>query len=97
VGDTVESQTVKLKAMRALLEKKMARMNGQPDPHPNMYNDILDPVPTPIGAPAPAGAPSLPKAAATGVKPKVATVDDYNKLKSGTVYIDPNGIEKVKK
>ena len=45
-----------------------------------------------------APAPALPAAtAAAGGKPQVKSVADYNKLKSGTVYIDPNGVEKTKK
>jgi hypothetical protein len=53
--DTADTIKSKLKALRMIAEKKQARINGQPDPHPKMYNDILEGGTKPIAAPAAAG------------------------------------------
>ena len=42
--DTNETKKWKLGQMKILLEKKAARMKGQPDPYPDMLTDILDPL-----------------------------------------------------
>lgn len=42
--DTAETKKWKLGQMKILLEKKAARMKGQPDPYPDMLTDILDPL-----------------------------------------------------
>jgi hypothetical protein len=61
--DTVEMAQTKLKAMEILVAKKLARINGKPDPFPDMYNNILDATTsvTPAGNKPPAGgAPAAP-------------------------------------
>lgn len=61
-GDKVETVKAKLAALRRIVEKKIARRRGQPDPYPDAYNDILDDTvgaPAAGGAPAAAGAPTV--------------------------------------
>ena len=46
-GDTIEAKRSKLDIMQKLVEKKIARLEGKPDPHPDMYatykiNPVLD-------------------------------------------------------
>jgi len=64
--DSTNTISSKLKTLRMITEKKQARLRGEPDPHPKMYNDVLDPATRPIGAAAaaPAGGNASPAALA---------------------------------
>lgn len=61
---------------------------------PSLYNPALgqSPTPPPSGSPPPP-----PGAAASGAPVQIKTEEDYAKLPPGSRYIDPNGVDKVKK
>jgi hypothetical protein len=84
-NDTVEMAQTKLKAMEILVAKKLARLNGKPDPFPDMYNDILDKggattSVTPAGNKPPAGgAPAAP----AGGAPAAPAAEEWVRDASG--------------
>jgi len=93
-GDTIEAKRSKLDIMEKLVEKKIARLEGKPDPHPDMYatykiTPVLD---EDVGA----GKSALPTstAAVAGAPRSFATEADATaaNLKKGTPVVI-NGVK----
>ena len=93
-GDTIETKRSKLDVMEKLVEKKIARLEGKPDPHPDMYatykiNPVLDEDVDARKSALPAST-----AAVTGTPRSFATEADAAaaKLKKGTPVVI-NGVK----